>query len=223
MTTWWGLVRSLFLYSRLGRQRVLRHLYHPFVRTDNLAFDLGAHLGDRSVALATLGARVIHIGPQPSAMRCFQWLTHSSNRITVQAEAVGWEPESGELAIRRRTPGVSTLVTNWRSRRTQTNRSVRNVRCDERASAAVPTLDTLIQPYGESCFCKIDVEGHQADVLADLSRSVASLSFEFVPGALDIAVDCIQQLDRLGDTSSTSLTVSRTSTTSSILGGPATM
>ncbi len=198
MTAWWGLLRSLILYWRPGRQRRLRHLYRPFVGSGDLVFDVGAHLGDRSVALAALGARVIAIEPQPRAARWLRWLVRSSDRITVRTEAVGRMAGSGELAISRRTPAVSTLASGWRSRLPEANRSFRKVRWDDTVTVAVTTLDVLIRTYGEPRFCKIDVEGHEADVLAGLSRPVASLSFEFVSGALDVAVDCVRQLDRLG-------------------------
>ena len=55
---WLGLVRSLIIYWRPGRQRGLRELYRPFVGAGDLAFDVGAHLGDRTAAFVALGRRV---------------------------------------------------------------------------------------------------------------------------------------------------------------------
>ncbi len=198
MTAWLGLIRSLVVYWRPGRQRALRALYRPFVELDDLVFDVGAHLGDRSVAFAALGARVVALEPQPRVARWLRRLVGHSDRITVRQEAVGRRTGIGDLAISRRTPAVSTLAHGWRSRLPDVNRSFRNVRWDETVSVTVNTLDALIATYGVPAFCKIDVEGHEADVLAGLSQPLPSLSFEFVAGALDVATDCIGELRGLG-------------------------
>jgi len=58
--------------------------------------------------------------------------------------------------------------------------------------------DELIDRYGVPGFCKIDVEGWEAEVLAGLSQPVRGLSFEFVSGGLDVAVDCVRRLQHLG-------------------------
>src|SRR5690606_17457557 len=56
---WLGITRSLIVYWRPGRQRGLRDLYRPFVAPGGLVFDVGAHIGDRTAAFASLGARVV--------------------------------------------------------------------------------------------------------------------------------------------------------------------
>jgi hypothetical protein len=48
-------------------------------------------------------------------------------------------------------------------------------------------------------FCKIDVEGFEAEVLAGLSHPIRALSVEFVAGGLDVAMACIQRLSTLAD------------------------
>ena len=67
-----GLARSLFIYWRPGRQQGLQRLYRPFVQTGALAFDIGAHLGDRSAAFHALGARVVALEPQPTLAKWFK-------------------------------------------------------------------------------------------------------------------------------------------------------
>ncbi len=195
---WFGLLRSLILYWRPGRQKELRRLYRPLVEPGDLVFDVGAHLGDRSVAFAALGARVVALEPQPHLVPWLQRLVGRNERIIVRAEAVGRVVGTGLLAISTRTPTVSTLAEAWRKKLSETNPGFRRVRWDDAAEVPVITLDALIENYGLPRFCKIDVEGYEADVLAGLTHPIPGLSVEFVSGGLEVAASCISRLDELG-------------------------
>lgn len=194
-----GLLRSLLIYWRPGRQRGLRRLYAPFVAAGDLVFDIGAHVGDRSVAFAALGARVIALEPQPA---CTRWLGRVARRhagIRVIASAAGAKSGSATLAVSRASPTVSTLATDWRRRIGRSNPGFRQVRWEDEITVPVTTLDDLIRAHGRPTFCKIDVEGYEAEVLAGLSASIPAVSFEFVAGTTDIARACITRLGALGD------------------------
>lgn len=195
---WLGLLRSFLIYWRPGRQRGLRRLYAPLVGEDDLVFDVGAHLGDRSIAFAGLGARVVALEPQPAVARWLRWIVHNNGRITVRAEAVGREAGVARMAVSRRTPTVSTMSGRWRGRVSGDNPGFRRVRWDDTVEVPVVTLDTLIETYGTPDFCKIDVEGHEPEVLAGLSRPVPALSVEFVAGDLAATALCIRRLQELG-------------------------
>ena len=193
-----GLLRSLIVYWRPGRQRGLRRLFRPLVQPGDLVFDLGAHLGDRAVAFASLGARVVALEPQPYVVSWLRRLVRRNDRITVRAEAVGRSVGTARLAISRRTPTVSTLAEAWRKELPSSNATFRKVRWDESVDVPVVTLDALIERYGPPRFCKIDVEGYEAEVLAGLTHPVPAMSLEFVAGGLDVAVACVRRLDELG-------------------------
>lgn len=192
-----GLLRSLVVYWRPGRQRALRRMYAPFVVPGELVFDVGAHLGDRTAAFSALGARVVSLEPHPDLV---PWLTRMVGRrpdVTVRAEAVGRERGSARLAVSDATPTLSTLADGWRERIVTENPTFRGARWNRSVEVPVTTLDALIDRYGEPAFCKVDVEGHEAEVLAGLSRPLRALSVEFVRGGLDVAVACVRRLDTL--------------------------
>jgi FkbM family methyltransferase len=192
-----GILRSQIIYWRPGRQRALRELYRAHVPSGGLVFDIGAHLGDRTRAFADLGARVVALEPQPGVHRWLERRVGSSIGVTLRTEAVGAEPGQATLAISRRTPTLSTLSGSWKRQIGQRNPTFRHVSWDEAVTVRVVTLDQLIREYGVPDFCKIDVEGFEAEVLAGLSQPVPALSFEFVSGALEIAEQCIGRLSIL--------------------------
>lgn len=198
MATALGLLRSLIVYWRPGRQRSLRRLYAPFLGPGDLAFDIGAHVGDRAVALAGLGARVVACEPQPDVLTWLKRIAGSHESITIRPEAVGRLEGTAKLSLSRSTPTVSTLASGWAAKVARDNPSFAGVRWEDSVEVNVTTLDALIDLYGPPRFCKIDVEGGEADVLAGLSVALPAVSIEFVSGGLDVALECVDRLSHLG-------------------------
>lgn len=194
-----GLLRSLFIYWRPGRQRGLRRLYGQFVGPGDLVFDVGAHLGDRTAALASLGAQVVALEPQPHLATWLSRLVGHRPQVEIRVEAVGRTVGREQLSLSDRNPTVSTLADDWRTDIARENPTFRRVRWERSVEVTVTTLDTLIQEYGTPRFCKIDVEGYEAEVLAGLSTPIESLSVEFVGGALEVASACVRRLGELGE------------------------
>ena len=62
--------RSLDVYyGDPARDAAMDALYARFVRAGDLAFDIGAHVGDRIGSFRRLGARVVALEPQPLCAR----------------------------------------------------------------------------------------------------------------------------------------------------------
>ncbi|AZM95052.1 FkbM family methyltransferase [Vreelandella venusta] len=193
-----GMARSLFIYWRPGRQRGLKQLYRPFIQPGDIAFDIGAHLGDRSAAFHALGAQVVALEPQPALAKWFKRLLNRPN-ITLLPLAAGPQPGYADIAISVSNPTLSTLATEWRHQVGERNPGFQHVQWEQQLSVEVITLDQLITTYGEPSFIKIDVEGFEAEVLMGLNHPVAALSIEFVAGMLEVSHACVEQLSRLGD------------------------
>lgn len=193
-----GILRSLVIYWRPGRQPALRRLYRPFLPETALVFDIGAHLGDRTRAFSSLGARVVALEPQPALFRWLRRLVGARPGVILRREAVGREAGAATIAISRRTPTVSTLSQDWVKGLAKRNASFADVSWDEALRVPVVTLDQLIAEHGVPDFCKIDVEGFEAEVLTGLSQPIAALSFEFVRGSLGVATKSVRCLQALG-------------------------
>jgi FkbM family methyltransferase len=193
-----GLLRSILMYYGIPlRNRALARFYAQFVRSGDLCFDVGAHVGNRLWAFSKLGARVVALEPHPDCMRLLdRWYGRHAHVELVEL-AVGAESGTRTLFISERTPTVSTISAEWIAA-VKATPGFRRVRLDRTISVRVVTLDELIACYGVPVFCKIDVEGAELDVLRGLSYPLKTLSFEYIPAAANVAVACIGHLDALG-------------------------
>lgn len=178
----------------------MQGFYAQFLRTGDLAFDVGAYHGSRTRAFRALGARVVAVEPIRESVRTLFARFHDDPLVTIIPKALG--AAQGEAAILLSEPArfSSSLspeyaragvecgayaprgVTSWGNPRT----------------VGVATLDALIATFGVPAFTKIDVEGCEDEVLRGLSHPVPALSFEFHPHFLAPALKSIELLCRLG-------------------------
>jgi FkbM family methyltransferase len=193
-----GLARSLAIYHLVPRrQRSLRALYGRFVAEGALVFDVGAHVGNRTRAFAALGCEVVAVEPQPAVAAALQTVMGSDRRVRIVRAAVSNRVGRARLAVSERTPTVSTLADEWRDARRQ-EPGFADVEWNETVEVETTTLDALIAEYGLPAFVKLDIEGGEAAALAGLSRPVRTVSFEFLPQALDAVLACGRCLEALG-------------------------
>lgn len=192
-----GLVRSLVIYrARPWRIARLARFYAGFLRPGDLAFDIGAHAGNRTLALRAAGARVVALEPQG---RFHRFLRRTLPReITLLPLAAGAAPGLAELAVSRLHPTVSSLAPDF-AERLRAAPGFGHVRWDGHESVAVTTLDALIAAHGLPRFVKIDTEGFEAEVLRGLTHPVAWIAFEYLPATPDLARACLARIGTLGD------------------------
>ena len=165
------------------------------MRPGDLVFDIGAHVGNRTRALRAAGARVVAVEPQPLFFRVLA--RTAGPGVVVRNCAVGAAPGFAELHISSRHPTVSTLAPDWISD-VRSSVGFERVTWDASERVEVTTLDALIGEHGLPRFCKIDVEGFEAEVLRGLMQAVPWLAFEYLPAAIDRAIACIELVSRLG-------------------------
>jgi FkbM family methyltransferase len=194
-----GIARSLMTYYgpfwRLGRMEAF---YRQFLQTGDLAFDIGAHVGNRVRIFRRIGARVIAVEPQPDFVALLRRLYGRNPDVTIEASGVAAGSGEGKLHLSSRTPTVSTFADSWMND-VQADRRFQRIRWDTIISVPLVTLDELIARHGEPQFCKIDVEGFEHEVLNGLSQPIPALSFEYIPVAVARAIACVKRISALGD------------------------
>lgn len=193
-----GIARSLIVYHGIPlRQRRLRRLYAQFVASGELAFDVGAHAGNRTRALAALHCRVIAVEPQADLAAMLRRFFAGSTRVTVLQALVGAHVGRQTLWVSERHPTLATAAVDWRDARAA-EPGFAAVTWDTAIDVDSTTLDAMIERFGEPAFVKIDVEGLEPSVLAGLTRPVRTVSFEYLPGALEQVEECAAALTALG-------------------------
>jgi FkbM family methyltransferase len=159
-----------------------------------LAFDIGAHVGNRARALRAAGARVVALEPQ-APFAGFLRRTLPAD-ITLIEAAAGARPGSATLAVSSLHPTVSSLA--GLPDMAGTAAGFAHVRWDARQQVTVTTLDALIAAHGRPDFVKIDVEGHEAEVLAGLTRPLPLVAVEYLPQLPELAQAAVLRLAALG-------------------------
>ena len=101
----YGLARSLVIYyGQPWRLPKLKRLYRPFLQPGELAFDIGAHVGNRTRVWAGLGARVVAVEPQADLAAFLRWKFDGRDDVTVVETALAASPGNGLDAYRPDQP-----------------------------------------------------------------------------------------------------------------------
>ncbi|HEX2656092.1 MAG TPA: FkbM family methyltransferase [Xanthobacteraceae bacterium] len=195
-----GVCRSLWIYyGDRKRQTAMDQLYGRFIKSGDLVFDIGSHVGDRVGSFRRLGARVIAVEPQPALATTLKLLYGRDSGVLIEQAAVGRSVGTVELSLNIDNPTISTASTAFIKAATDAP-GWQGEEWSTQVRVPMTTLDALIERHGVPTFIKIDVEGFEAEALAGLTNPVNTLSFEFTTIQRDIALSCISRCASLGFT-----------------------
>ena len=193
-----GILRSLRIYYG-GKHdcAAMDRLYAHFVKSGDLVFDVGSHVGDRIAAFRRLGARVVACEPNPPLVKTLRLIYGRDRNVTIEPVAVGASAGEIDMSINVDNPTVSTASRTFVEASHGAPGWEGQV-WGKTIQVGVTTLDALIARHGMPAFIKIDVEGYEAEALAGLTQAVPALSFEFTTIQRDVAHACLARCAALG-------------------------
>lgn len=200
------------LYWRVSDRQVLDERDHEveFYRSllsdmprPGLIYDVGANLGYKTDIFLRLGAHVVAIDPDRAnyeiLFRKFHWLRSRKKPVTIIDKAVS--REAGVLTLWIDQPGSAknTLSPKWvDTLRNDKERFGETLSFAGKQDVETTTIADLIREFGSPYFVKIDVEGHELDVIMGMREPVPYLSFEVnLPEFLGEGIACVTALHGL--------------------------
>jgi FkbM family methyltransferase len=180
------LLQRAFSSSERKRSLTYRRIYSGLFVPGDLVFDVGANIGNMTEIMLELGANVVAFEPQSKCAR--EIAARNNGRLTVVQKAVGATEGMASLNLKS-TTAIASLLPDWSGETTGI------------LEVPVTTLDRAINEFGEPVFCKIDVEGFEAEVMRGLSTPLKALSLEYQSderGTVSVR-SCVEHLQRIGD------------------------
>ena len=180
-----------------------QQFFMPLLAPGALVFDVGANMGEFTAAFLSAGAGKV-VAVEPQSDHCLHLATAFASsiiekKVVIKPYAASSKPGHMRLQVSNDPQHtMSTLSSTF----VEVGRK-NGYNWDVAAAVDVPvtTLAALIADFGRPDFIKIDVEGHELEVLQGLDAAVNLVSFEYNtdPQLLQAASLCVDRMCELGD------------------------
>jgi FkbM family methyltransferase len=160
-----------------------------------LIFDIGANEGYTIDAFLKTNSQIIAVEPGKRMLSALHVKFVKNELVTIVPKAVS-NCEGTAQFHAHEDAALNTLNVKWHEKTT-------DISTPESPKYLVntTTLDILIKKYGNPDFIKIDVEGHEMEVLEGLSQTVSMISFEAnLPDFREETLACLDKLATLNPT-----------------------
>lgn len=192
--------------ARTDREiRFYRSLLSGF-RRGCLVFDVGANHGTKTDVFLKLGARVVAVEPDQTNQEILKekFLMYRLSRkpVVIVGKALSDKDSVETMWIDEPGSAKNTLSRKWvETLQHDDERFGQHHDFGQRTTVETTTLDRLIDTHGLPFYIKIDVEGHEPNVLRGLHTAVPYLSFEVnLPEFAPDGQECVEMLGRLAPT-----------------------
>lgn len=202
---YWAVAKRDVLAASIREESFYRNLLVG-LRQSGLIFDIGANEGAKTDVFLRLGARVVAVEPDETCQSVLhdRFLRKGirSGRVSLVAKAVSDEIGIKELWVDGPGSAVNSMSPKWIEHLREHKKSFQHGHCGlefrNSSSVETTTIDDLMRLYGVPYFIKIDVEGHELNVLTGMRRPVPFASFEVNLCAFrSEGIECVNLLERL--------------------------
>lgn len=160
----------------------------------NLVFDIGANIGDTVNIFTKKADKVIAFEPNPQLSNQLRY-RFDRNNVIIDNRGVSDSVGVKQFNISY-THTVSTFSSDWITDSRFSNIVDWNVALDVETT----TLNNIIDEYGIPDYIKIDVEGHEYEILTSFTKLLHNtiLSFEWAEEQKSKIIETINYLFKLG-------------------------
>lgn len=196
---YWGIADRRILDERNREVRFYRSLLSDVPRPWRI-YDIGANHGYKTDIFLRLGAHVVAVDPDPVngaiLAEKFHRFRIKNRPVEIVEKAVSREAGRVTLWIDEPGSAKNTLSTKWvDALREDSKRFGHTLTFSAAREVEATTISDLVQTFGAPTFIKIDVEGHELDVIRGITSPTPYLSFEVnLPEFLDEGLQCIAAL-----------------------------
>jgi FkbM family methyltransferase len=175
-------------------------------RTGDLIFDIGANVGEKTIAFLKLGARVVAVEPDERNQQVLRarFIKYRLSRkpVFIVGKAVSDRITVEQMWVDSPGSALNTLSQKWVDA-LKADKGCSHPRLDVsefagKRNVETTTVEDLTAEYGAPFFVKIDVEGYELSVLRGLRQPVPYLSYEInLPEFRREGLECLEVLRAL--------------------------
>lgn len=190
----------------------MQNFYSQFINPGDIAYDVGANVGNRTNIFMRLKAKTVAVEPQEGCVKklvrvfnakdLFLYKTktfpegvhiysNADESLKIIQAGLG-EQETSVILKMTKASTIASMNEQWIN--AVKAKRFKNYYWKKETMVHILTLDQLIMFYGVPKFMKIDVEGYELKVLEGLHHRIKCVSFEYVPEIIHLALGCVDRL-----------------------------